>query len=91
MRQSCPIVDAQINEKLARLISFGVFITSLIFLLTPAKWIILVLALDFFLRAYFKKPYSPLCLFCKFILEILKIKQKIVNAGPKKFAAKIGF
>jgi len=91
MSQGCPISVSQINEKAARLSSLTVFIAILIFLLTAEKWIIFFLAFDFFLRAFLKKNLSPLCRLSGLVLESLKIKPVMINEGPKRFAARIGF
>ena len=69
------------------------FVTAAVafFLVTNSVWIMYVLTADFFIRAFLKPKYSPLGIFSTRVLSLLKIEPKLVNAGPKIFAAKIGF
>ncbi len=90
MREACPITKDLINEKVARFNAFIVLIAILVFIITPAKWIVFVLGADFFIRGIGLGKYSPLSIFNKFLLKILRTKPSMVNAGPKVFAAKIG-
>ncbi len=55
------------------------------------KWLAWVLLTDFFLRMSFGVKYGLFCYLSSTILHILKIKEKPVNALPKKFAVKVGF
>ena len=90
MREACPITKDIINEKVARLNAFIVLITILVFVITPAKWIVFILGADFLIRGFGLGKYSPLSIFNKFVLKLLRTKPSMVNAGPKVFAAKIG-
>jgi len=49
------------------------------------------LAIDFFIKAYVEPSCSPVSTINRNILNSLKIAPKFINAGPKIFAAKIGF
>lgn len=91
MNEACPISQFQINEKAARLTGFLVFaiVAAIIFL--PYKWIIALLLIDFFMRAFVNPSYSPLLNISMLILQALKVTPLMTNAGPKMFAAKMGF
>lgn len=91
MNQSCPISKDLINEKVARLNGLFTLIAMLLFVFAVAKWIIFVIGVDFFLRAFGVPRYSPVSAVSKSILKALRVKPEMVNAGPKMFAAKIGF
>ena len=88
---SCPISPELVNSKLTRIYSFFTFITILVYAYTPFKEIIFITTLDFAIRIFIGIKYSPICSTIKYVLNIGKFKVEMVNAGPKKFAAKIGF
>lgn len=90
MNESCPIVFEKVNEKITKINALFVFLGLLGFVLTPFKWIIIPIFIDFLIRVVFGIKYSPVCFIIKHSLNILNTKPHLVNAGPKKFAAKIG-
>lgn len=91
MREACPISNQQVNEKAARLNALIVLAALISFLWTKAPWIVLLLGIDFFLRGFSKPSFSFIsAISCK-LLVVLASKPRLVNAGPKIFAAKIGF
>lgn len=87
---SCPIVYENVNAKLTRTYALITFAIVLLFVFTPFKEVIYISALDFFIRVFFGLKYSPICFVIKRILKWAKIPRNMVNAGPKKFASKIG-
>ena len=95
MAEVCPISYDLINEKVARVNGLKTVALLLIFILSPEeshiKAIILFLGLDFLIRGFFNAKYSPIAAASKKILQVLNIKPQMTNAGPKKFAAKLGF
>ncbi len=91
MNLMCPVSFKQINENAVRINAALAFLSILLFLLTPWKWIILIVGVDFFIRGFLNPQYSLFANISKNILTIFKAKPVIVNAGPKIFAAKIGF
>ncbi len=90
MVESCPISFDKVNEKITRINAMFVFTGLLGFILTPYKCVIIPIVIDFAIRVLFGLKYSPVCFLIKHSLDILKLKPHLVNAGPKKFAAKIG-
>ncbi len=90
MVKSCPITIDKVNEKIIRINSLFVFLGLLGFVLTPYKVVIIPIVIDFLIRVLFGLKYSPVCFLIKHSLNILNSKPHLVNAGPKKFAAKIG-
>ncbi len=87
---SCPISTDVVNSKLTRIYSIVTFIAIGIYLFTPFKEIIYLSATDFIIRVFIGVKYSPICFFIKKGLALGQIQTHMVNAGPKKFAAKIG-
>ncbi|MCI5157780.1 MAG: DUF4395 domain-containing protein [Candidatus Electrothrix sp. AUS1_2] len=91
MNLMCPVSFKQINENAVRINAALAFLFILLFLLTPWKWIILIVGADFFIRGFLNPQYSLFANISRNILTVLKVKPVMVDACPKIFAAKIGF
>jgi len=91
MGKMCPISFRLVNEKAVQINAALAILSFMFFFFTSHKWIILVLSIDFFIRGFLNPSYSYYSAVSKTILRVFKIRPKIVNAGPKVFAAKIGF
>lgn len=91
MKEMCPVSFKQVNERTAQINAALAVLSFIFFFFTPYKWIIMVLAIDFFIRGFLNLSYSFYSAISKTILRIFTIKPLMVNAGPKIFAAKIGF
>lgn len=79
-----------IDEHIARLIAAQVIVLIALALVFHWVFILLILTIDFALRAFTYYP-SPLALSAKIISRFLNLKPKLVFAAPKKFAAGVGF
>lgn len=88
--QSCPISAELVNAKLTRIYSIITFLSISIYLFTPFKEVIFFSASDFIIRIFVGVKYSPICNLIKLSLKIGNVPSHMVNAGPKRFAAKIG-
>lgn len=91
MSQDCPISSETVDGSVARLTAFFTVVLLLAGLFSNLKWIALLLCLDFFIRGFTRLPISPLRRAARAQARLLRRKPKTVNAGPKIFAAKIGF
>ena len=87
----CPISENYIDENIARMNAFFTFGLVLIFLLTPYKWVIFLLAADFLLRRIMQGRYSVITRISILTTGALALKKVRINAGPKLFAANVGF
>jgi hypothetical protein len=85
----CPLSRKQTNTYAARINAIFAVILVVISIFWINIWIPLFLTIDFFILGFLEKP-SPRSFIAKKITKLFK-KGKIVNAGPKIFAAKIGF
>ena len=86
----CPINYKRVDENVAR---FNAAITVLllaVYLISGQAAIVVFLLADFLLRGFELPQYSPLARVSKGLTKVLSIQPKIINAGPKFFAAKIG-
>lgn len=89
----CPIAGYKIDEKSARVVAGFVVLLVVVALAsssTPAKSIFVFLALDFGVRAFSRPRLSLLGLAARWILGLAKVQPSLVDAGPKRFAARIG-
>jgi len=87
----CPVSDKVINERVARL--NGAFTVLLIIIsgLTQNILPVIFLAMDFLLRASEYSRYSLIGMTSKVIVRYFDLNENKINAGPKIFAARIGF
>jgi hypothetical protein len=87
----CTISDKYIDENTARMNAFFALSQIIIFFLTPFKWIIFLLAADFLLRRILQGRYSVISRISVLTTGALALKKIRINAGPKLFAANVGF
>jgi len=90
---TCPIAGYRIDEKAARVVAGFVLLGTLLGLFLPAagaRGVFLFLALDFATRGFSRPRWSPLGRLAGLILRALSIAAAPVDAGPKRFAARIG-
>ena len=86
----CPISDKRINENIARGNAFITVIFLVVYAFTTSPFVILFLLFDFLLRGLELASYSPVAILAAKINQLLAVKPKIINAGPKIFSARIG-
>jgi len=86
----CPVDFMSVNENKVRITALFVLVLTIVYLFTGFWPIVLFLTADFFLRAFNYGKYSPLGLLSGFAVRLFKLPNKIVEQGPKRFAAKIG-
>jgi hypothetical protein len=86
----CPISEKKVNEKVARLNAALTFLLISGFLYSQNIFFVVFLGIDFFLRTTDRSKYSPLAISSKSIVKYLQVKELLINAGPKIFAARIG-
>ena len=86
----CPISDKRINENVARANAFFTVLLLVSFVVTSNLFILVFLLVDFLLRALELSQYSPIAFVSRKLVQALSLKPKMINAGPKIFAARIG-
>lgn len=87
----CPICDRQIDENVARLNGLWTVIILSIAIYTTSYFLALFLLIDFALRSATLVDYSPLACLSKRVASLFRISPRLINAGPKLFAVRIGF
>ena len=88
MVTECPINT--VDEHAARIVASIAFVLAVVSLWEPASLLIALLAVDFTLRGFVNRKYSPLRFVAKSITGALGWEPKPVYAPPKRFAAQIG-
>lgn len=91
MAHICPIEGTLINEPTVRVVAGLVAITAAVGLYFQSPIIFLFLAFDFYVRGFNKKEWSLFRYFGIKTVTIIDVKEKLIDAGGKKFAAKVGF
>lgn len=88
---ACPISTEKINERVARLNGFFTVSLVILFLFTRLWFVPAFLAIDFLMRSISLSKFSPMGFLSHNILKLLSVEKSLINAGPKVFAARIGF
>lgn len=90
MEKICPITDRVVNENVARITAIET--VALIFLsyLLQSHYLLWFLLIDFILRGVVNGELSPLRILNTRLANLIGVKVKKINAGPKIFAAQVG-
>lgn len=91
MPHICPIEGTLINEPTVRVVAALVAITAAVGIYFQSPVVFLFLTFDFFVRGYNKKEWSLFRYFGIKTVTIIDVKEKLIDAGGKKFASKVGF
>ncbi len=87
----CPISESYVDENTARVKALFTLALLLVFLFTPYKWTVVLVAADFLLRRVLQGRFSFISQISNFTSLALALKKVSINAGPKLFAANVGF
>lgn len=90
MQNVCPITDKRINEQVSRLNALVTVVLVVLFLAFNFWQGLLFLVIDFMIRGFVDSKYSPICQFNIWLSKQLNLSVKMINAGPKIFAAQVG-
>ncbi len=90
MVKYCPIINERIDERLVRINSALVFSSLALFAITGINLILYFVLFDFTIRVVGGIKYSPICKLIRFSLNLGGFKPNLINAAPKKMAAKFG-
>jgi Domain of unknown function (DUF4395) len=91
MNPTCPISDKRLNEISIRIGAGFVLFLAVLAIVFHNILIVILLGVDFFIRGFTRYPISPVSSASRFVTNVFSFKPNGVNAGPKIFAAKIGF
>ena len=91
MTKACPIDTDVIDERVVRTTALLILPLLFLALWQHSPWIALLVAADFGLRGGGLRRLSPLARLARIIVSVAGGTVVMVNTGPKRFAAKIGF
>ena len=91
MASECPVALVKIDEYQVRVLALIVTLTAATYIWSDSVWLLALLCYDFTVRTLGVSQGSPIFLISRVITARLPFTAKPVDAGPKKFAAKIGF
>jgi hypothetical protein len=86
----CPVSDKKVNSFTIRLNAGLTSVLLILFLLSNFIIPVILLTIDFMLRAFNGGRFSLLNIISNFITRKFKLSGQFVNAGPKIFAARVG-
>jgi hypothetical protein len=87
----CPVSDKRVNERVARLNAVFAVAILLVFGYTNSILLLTFLAVDFLFRATDFSQFSLIGITSRSFVRFLPVREYMINAGPKIFAARIGF
>jgi hypothetical protein len=90
MKKLCPISTKLINEYTCRLNALFTIVVLVLILYAKLYWLLPIISIDLFIRGFIDSQYSLLNQISILIARTIGIS-KTTNAGPKIFAAQIGF
>jgi hypothetical protein len=91
MTHICPVEGTQLNEPTIRVVAFLVVIITVFGIVFHSPVVFFFLTYDFFVRGFYNRQWSLLRLAAIQIVNLFRFKTKLIDAGGKRFAAKIGF
>ncbi len=91
MSPACPITHETLDERAARLCALLVLVPLGLALAFRTPWPALFLAVDFGLRGFGLRRWSPFARMARTLAAAVGLARRPTNAGPKAFAAKLGF
>lgn len=90
MAQQCPLIFRQVDATVVRINTLFVVIGIIGFMVTYNTLIVSFLIVDFFLRLYGYKQFSPINRGSLLIQQKLSLSVKMEDAGAKRLAAFFG-
>ena len=90
MSYACPITFEKVDSTVSRFSSFLVSVLIISYLLTFNVYILYFMLLDFFIRLFCKKDFSPVFLISKTLKKVLKLKTRPYDGGAKMLAGYFG-
>ena len=90
MAQACPLAFRLIDGTLARLSTFFVSFSVIVFLMTDQKFFLYFLLVDFMMRLYGCKKYSLIHNLSIVTKRVFQFSTDMTDAGAKRLAAHFG-
>lgn len=86
----CPISTEKVDENAARINGALVVAVLIVSLLTPYRWLLAFLVVDFALKVFAGFASSPVCKAARLVAEGAGLPRRMTDSAPKRFAAVMG-
>jgi hypothetical protein len=86
----CPVSPERVDENRVRVTALGVVILTGAYFITGNAIFPAVLAVDFFIRASTRLPYSPISWLAHLFVKAMGTRPVLIDKAPKVFAARVG-
>jgi len=86
----CPISTEKVDSNVSRLTIFTNVVLMALFLYTYNPIFIIIVSMDYLIRAFFSLKFSPIRYFALGITNMLNLKKKPINLAQKIFASRLG-
>lgn len=86
----CPRDGVSINQTTVRVVAGLVLLTAVVYVLTDWVALPLLLVVDFGLRSFNQRRYSPFRTVAGWLVSTFGLPYKATDQAPKRFAARIG-
>ncbi len=90
MSHACPMTFENIDSNVSRINSFFVAGFIMLYLVTSFAFILYFVFIDFFIKLFADKKYSPIFILSKLIKKTLHLKDAPIDSGAKRLAAYFG-
>ncbi len=90
MSQACPLLFRQIDGTVTRINAVSVIVLVALFMSTSQTIWLYLLGIDFMIRLYGSKSYSPVHRLSMWIKQLFRLPTKMTDAGAKRLAAHFG-
>lgn len=87
----CPISNVKIDNHVSRLTVFMNAALIALYLFTGLPYFMLLVAVDYGIRAMWNPKYSPLRWLAASIINLGGFSPKMIDQAPKLFASRVGF
>jgi hypothetical protein len=87
----CPISSLRVNESVVRGVAFAIALIAGLYAYTGNVYLILLLLVDFYIRAFTTLRYSPTSWLIGRVVQTLELPVVLIDKAPKLFAARVGF
>jgi len=87
----CPVSFVQIDSNVSRLTVFLNAALIALYLATGLPYFMMLVALDYGIRAIWNPKYSPLRWVAAGLVRVVGLSEKLIDQAPKLFASRVGF
>jgi hypothetical protein len=87
----CPISTLRINRNVVRITGFLMAAMIALYAYTGLIYLVMVIAIDYFIRAFVPVSYSPFSWLALQVAQFFRLPERQTDKAPKIFAARVGF